>query len=98
MRPELQSAITLARTLPPDKLTALIGQLAEIDAIALARLTAPVTPSASASNKLREVPEGSHQPPRISTIRTPPWLGLPMERANGNPPSQNRRAKPIHAG
>jgi excisionase family DNA binding protein len=41
MRPQLQFALDLARTLPPDELPRMIGELAEISATAQARLLAP---------------------------------------------------------
>lgn len=44
MRRELQPALEQARALPPDQLPALIGDLAEINAVALARLSTPTTP------------------------------------------------------
>lgn len=42
MRDELQSVLTVVRALPSAELPAFIGQLAELQAVALARLTAPV--------------------------------------------------------
>lgn len=41
MRRELQSTLAEARTLPPEELPSLIGELAEISATALARLATP---------------------------------------------------------
>jgi hypothetical protein len=45
MRSELQPAIELARTLAPDELPDLLGDLEVIRATAYARLTAPAEPS-----------------------------------------------------
>ena len=41
MRGELEQALTAARTLPAEELPSLIGELEEIKATALVRLTAP---------------------------------------------------------
>ena len=41
MRQELESALTAARTLPPEELPRLLGDLEELRATALARLTTP---------------------------------------------------------
>ena len=45
MRRELEAAIVLARTLAPEDLPRLLGDLEEIRATALARLAAPVGPA-----------------------------------------------------
>jgi hypothetical protein len=45
MRPELQSALDLARTLGPDELPRLVGELEEIRVTTLARITTPVAPA-----------------------------------------------------
>jgi hypothetical protein len=41
MRCDLQFVLAQARTLPPDQLPALIGELAELNAVALSRLSTP---------------------------------------------------------
>jgi hypothetical protein len=41
MRPELQSALGLSRTLPADELPLLLGELEQIRVTALARIAAP---------------------------------------------------------
>jgi len=41
MRRELDPVLTLARTMPAEELPRLVGELAEINAVALARLTSP---------------------------------------------------------
>jgi excisionase family DNA binding protein len=45
MRPELQSALVQARTLAPEELPRLLGDLEEIRATALARLASPAAES-----------------------------------------------------
>lgn len=47
MRRELESVLDAVRTIPASELPGFIGQLAEVHAIALARLTAPVPIKAS---------------------------------------------------
>lgn len=57
MRQELEAALGLARRLPPEELPALIGALAEVSAVATARLAAPAV--ADAPDTLLEVPEAA---------------------------------------
>jgi len=45
MRRELQLALEQARVLPANQLPALIGELAEVNAVALSRLTSPTMES-----------------------------------------------------
>src|SRR6516165_5686457 len=45
MRPDLQNALTAARELPPEELPRLLGELEEIRATALARLSRPPAPA-----------------------------------------------------
>src|SRR5713226_2560455 len=51
MRHELQSALAAAQTLARDELPALVGALAEIQAVALARLSLPVAQPRSAAEE-----------------------------------------------
>jgi len=58
-RDALRPALELARTLPPEELPRLLGDLEEIRAIALVRLTAPVPATPPDANL--EVPEAAHR-------------------------------------
>src|ERR1700693_2301491 len=60
MRPQLQPALDEARTLAPEELPRLLGDLEEIRTTALARLAAPATASAAPDQSL-EVPEAAHR-------------------------------------
>ena len=55
MRQELESVLTVARTLPSEQLPAFIGQLAEIQAVVLQRLTSNVPVEASADRTGEDV-------------------------------------------
>jgi AraC-like DNA-binding protein len=57
MRVELEPALAAARTLPPEELPCLLGQLREVEATALARLTTPI--SAPRPDELLSVEEAS---------------------------------------
>jgi excisionase family DNA binding protein len=59
MRSELEAALELARSLPPDELPRLLGDLEEIRATVAARL---ITPAKSASTDVNlEVSEAAHR-------------------------------------
>jgi excisionase family DNA binding protein len=58
LRPELQPALDLARTLPPEDLPRLLGECAEIAATASARLA---NPPATKLDENLEVPEAAHR-------------------------------------
>src|SRR5207245_10893080 len=60
MRPELESALTAARTLMPEELPRLLGDLEEVRATALARLSAPA-PAQMKPDELLDVEEASHR-------------------------------------
>jgi predicted DNA-binding transcriptional regulator AlpA len=55
VRRELQIALDLARTLPPDDLTRLLGDLREIETTALARLYSP--PATPIEDRLLNIEE-----------------------------------------
>ena len=55
MRRELESVLDAVRTLPATELPAFIGQIAEVHAIALARLTSPLPASAIPDRNLDDV-------------------------------------------
>jgi predicted DNA-binding transcriptional regulator AlpA len=59
MRPELEPALTQARTLEPDELPRLLGDLEEIRTTALARLAAPI--AAAPPDELLDVPEAAQR-------------------------------------
>jgi hypothetical protein len=59
MRQELQPILNQARTLAPEDLPELLGDLEVVRATALARLTAPAT--IATSDELLEVPEASRR-------------------------------------
>jgi excisionase family DNA binding protein len=59
MRPELQPVLVQARTLAPEDLPGLIGDLAEINAIATARLAAPA--AAPEPDRMLDVEEASRR-------------------------------------
>lgn len=59
MRRELESALAQARTLGPDELPRLLGDLEMVRATAMARLVAPAAPEPP--DELLEVPEASHR-------------------------------------
>lgn len=60
MRPELQPALDLAKLLPASEVPRLLGDLEEIKATALARLTAPPA-AAPAVDELLPVPEAARR-------------------------------------
>ena len=60
MRPELEIALTAARTLMPEELPRLLGDLEEVRATALARLSAPA-PAQMKPDELLDVEEASHR-------------------------------------
>jgi hypothetical protein len=59
VRKELETILTLARSLPVDSLPQLIGALAEANAVALARLTVPTV--ATQPDRLLDVTEASRR-------------------------------------
>jgi hypothetical protein len=59
MRPELQNALTVAQELAPEDLPRLLGDLEEIRATALARLTAPPPPIQG--DEVLDVKETAHR-------------------------------------
>jgi hypothetical protein len=60
MRPELEIALTVARTLMPEEVPRFLGQIEEIRTTALARLTAPV-PAQHSPDELLDVREAARR-------------------------------------
>jgi len=60
MRPELETALIAARTLPSEELPRLLGDLEEVRATALARLVAP-PPAHTGPDELIDVQETSRR-------------------------------------
>jgi excisionase family DNA binding protein len=61
MRNELQSVLIFARELPAEELPRLLGDLAEIQATAMARLIAPVPAQPSGADELLSIEEASRR-------------------------------------